>query len=1326
MKNFYKTIMNLIVLLFVVIGLVTAQTFPDKQQIQTNQKAKEFFEQQMNSNNLPLESTSSLGMQQREFVGRAAYDYFGYSIASAGDINGDGFDDIIMGAYNHNVDGFNAVGQVYIYLGDAAMDYTPDYILNGEAANDQFGRWLSSAGDVNGDGYDDVIIGAHRNQDGGFNAGKAYIYFGGPNMDNAADLTITGGAAGDYLGSAVSKAGDVNGDGYDDVIIGAWGRDGGATDRGRAYICFGGNPMDGIVDVWMTGENSYDYFGHDVADAGDVNGDGYDDIIIGAYGNDDGGGEAGKSYIFYGGSNMDFTADVTMIGEAADDYFGFDVSAAGDVNGDGYSDVLIGASQNDDYASDAGKVYLYYGGSTMDDIADIVIHGEAAGDEFGSAIAAAGDLNGDGYGDILIGANNYDVNLNGKVYVYFGGAFMDTMADFTMVGEASGDRLGQVVAAAGDVNQDGYPDMLFAAPFNNEGGTWAGKVYLLMRTLSGYTNYADVTMTGEATFDNFGYSVSNAGDVNGDGYDDVIVGAHHNDNGGTSAGEAYIYYGGAAMDNTVDITMTGEASEDYFGGSVSGAGDVNGDGYDDVIIGAYRHDGVGSDAGRAYIYFGGATMDNIADVTMNGQSGTDGFGSSVSAAGDVNGDGYDDVIVGAREMGGSTGGAYVFYGSATMDNTADVTMIGEAAADFFGNSVSNAGDINGDGYSDVIVGAQQNDDGGNNAGKIYIYYGGITMNNTADVTMTGEAADDYFGKSVSGAGDVNSDGYDDVIIGATGNDDSGSGAGKTYIYYGSDAMDNTADVTMSGQSLDNAFGISVSAARDVNGDGFADVIVGAYNNDDGGNNAGKAYIYYGGTAMDNTVDMSMIGEGSTNNFGGSVSTAGDVNGDGYEDVIIGAYNNSDGGTFAGKSYIYFSSALSIKPNIFSAADVPHDQGGYVKIKWSRCAYDNPNDQRVNKYIVYGSGPRVNGHYSWEEIAELNAAYKTYYSYTANTNYDSTSQSSALFYYSISAFSTSNGEIWTSNVKSAYSVDNISPSGTSQILARQIGNHSVITEWERNTIDADFHHYAVHRSDVDGFQPTGSTLLATTTDTFYVDTNPVDLQNTYYRVISYDIHENPSPPSVQANIIFDSSLPVFMSSFSANMLSNGLVQINFTTASEIELIGFNIWRSKQSNGDYSKIASYLDHKELRSKGSSATGGEYSRNDATVESNQIYYYKLEAVDINGSSEFIGPISIKVNYVPVEFVLHQNFPNPFNPETYIPYELPVTSDVELIIYNSIGQKIKSYRYIDKPAGIYKQRFISQNLSSGMYFYIINATGKDTEKERTYNKVMKMLLIK
>ncbi|MDD4987049.1 MAG: FG-GAP-like repeat-containing protein, partial [Dehalococcoidales bacterium] len=408
---------------------------------------------------------------------------------------------------------------------------------------------------------------------------------------------------------------------------------------------------------------------------------------------------------------------------------------------------------------------------------------------------------------------------------------------------------------------------------------------------------ADVTMTGGATGDQLGQGTASAGDVNGDGYNDVIVGAPNVHGAGTDRGQAYIYYGGSTMDNTADITFTGVADNDYFGHRVSSAGDVNGDGYSDVIIGAY---GYLSATGRAYIYYGGSSMDNVADITLTGEAVTDFFGYRVSSAGDVNGDGYGDVIVGAYSYSTYTGRAYIYYGGPSMDNVADITLTGEAIGDYFGIGVSSAGDVNGDGYGDVIVGAQSYSSG---TGRAYIYYGGPSMDNVADITLTGGATSNYFGVSVSSAGDINGDGYGDVIVGAEGYS---SFTGRAYIYYGGSAMDTIADETLTGGAINNSFGLSVSSVGDINGDGYGDVIVGAYGYS---TYTGRAYIYYGGSAMDTTIDVTFTGGATINYFGASVSSAGDINGDGYSDVIVGAsyYSSS-----TGRAYIYQGSGYRWK------------------------------------------------------------------------------------------------------------------------------------------------------------------------------------------------------------------------------------------------------------------------------------------------------------------------------------------------------------------------------------------------------------------------------
>jgi hypothetical protein len=385
--------------------------------------------------------------------------------------------------------------------------------------------------------------------------------------------------------------------------------------------------------------------------------------------------------------------------------------------------------------------------------------------------------------------------------------------------------------------------------------------------------------------------VSNAGDVNKDGYDDVLVGAIGNDSGGINVGQAYLYYGSPSMDNVADVTFIGNAPDKYFG-YVSWAGDVNNDGFDDVLVGAQNS---GSPyEGQAYLFYGGQNTDNVADVTFVNVTHTHMGIVSISGAGDVNGDGYDDVIVGDTYYRNPddicTGAAYIYYGGANMDNILDLFLAGNC--DGFGWSVSGAGDVNGDGYDDVAVSNYHNDD---RTGRVCVYLGGKNMDNMSDMIIDGiEGKDDIFGDEISGGGDVNNDGYDDLLIGYT--------LGGGCLYFGGSNMDNVSDLNFT-RNWDNNRRGSISSAGDINNDGYTDVIIGeSYNIETG--EAGRADIYFGGNLMDNVSDMNFTGASPDDNFGHSVSGGGDVNGDGYDDMIIGAWYNDAGGNNSGRAYVY--------------------------------------------------------------------------------------------------------------------------------------------------------------------------------------------------------------------------------------------------------------------------------------------------------------------------------------------------------------------------------------------------------------------------------------
>src|SRR6056297_580022 len=448
------------------------------------------------------------------------------------------------------------------------------------------------------------------------------------------------------------------------------------------------------------------------------------------------------------------------------------------------------------------------------------IDGIDAGDSSGWSVSGAGDVNGDGLADLIIGAPNADLfqfENTGKSYIVFGKADSTAIdlanlgADgFAIVGTRR-EAKGSSVSSAGDVNGDGLADLIVGAPDADFGGELdvGSSIVVFGKT---DTTAVNVGALGSGGFridgidadDESGDSVSGAGDVNGDGYADLIIGAFDADPGGQSrAGESYVVFGKASP-TTVDLATLGAGGFridgidglDFSGSSVSGAGDVNGDGLADLIVGASGADSGGDgNAGESYVVFGKASPTTVELAAI----GSDGFridgidaqdrsGVSVSGAGDVNGDGLADLIIGAyaADPGGENraGESYVVFGKASP-TTVDLSNLGSGgfridgieADDLSGHSVSGAGDVDGDGLADVIVGAFGADDA---AGESYVVFGKASTT-TVDLSNLGAGGfridgidiNDFSGRSVSGAGDVNGDGLADLIIGAYGGDPGG-------------------------------------------------------------------------------------------------------------------------------------------------------------------------------------------------------------------------------------------------------------------------------------------------------------------------------------------------------------------------------------------------------------------------------------------------------------------------------------------------------------------------------------------------------------------------
>jgi hypothetical protein len=805
--------------------------------------------------------------------------------------------------------------------------------------------------------------------------------------------------------------------------------------------------------------------------------------------NDIAGIDAGAVYLYFGGAVVDTVADLILTGETAGDNFGASVAAAGDVNGDGFADVIIGASGFDGRGLNSGRAYLYLGGQPMNTTADLVSTGASANDCFGNWVSSTGDVNADGYSDILIGAKHNDEAGTdaGRVYLYLGGNSPDSLFDATMYGASQNDVFGYKCAAAGDVNNDGYDDFLCSAPGSDAGGTNSGAVFLYTNTLTGF-DVPDNVYIGEGTGHCFGRALERAGDVNGDGYEDFIIGAY-------GAAKAYLYFGGPGRDNIPDVVYSGEANS-AFGSCVAAAGDVNGDGYADVIIGANHYN---SSIGRAYLYYGGASPDNLPDLVLTGESAGNLFGSCIAGLGDFNGDGYDDIAIGAPGVSTNTGRVYLYFGGSPMNGTADLTFYGENISDYFGILLSKAGDVNGDGYADLYVAAIAYSTGISAAGKAYIYFGGASPNTSCDVSFTGSRAGETLGWG-GYAGDVNGDGYDDIIIGGGDNNGPSPQEGRAYLLLGGAAMDGTADLLIPAPYGNKNFGNAAGSAGDVNNDGYNDFFVGAPYTGFGAE-PGRVYIYFGGKTLSAAPKLIFKSNISYSGFGLAAGSPGDVNGDGISDMMVGAYGEDNA---TGKVYLYLSSPPPAAPRITSVQDVPDDQGGFVKVRWNRSAYDAAEINQIAYYAVERSDPPVNGNYAWQTIAAVAAINELQYQYNAPTPSDSMTGQSGTFFFRVTAHSTNAGERWKSNILSGHSIDNLAPAIVQRMTSASSGNRNRIS-WKPNA-ENDLFGYAVYRASYTPINPDTCSAITIVADTLFYDDSFAG-GTSYYFARAKDIHGN---------------------------------------------------------------------------------------------------------------------------------------------------------------------------------------------------------------------------
>ncbi len=449
--------------------------------------------------------------------------------------------------------------------------------------------------------------------------------------------------------------------------------------------------------------------------------------IIASVSNDDLVAENQVSPLF----SPDWTAE-SNLGAAI---FGAAVASAGDVNGDGYDDVIVGAPYASNGQVEEGRAYVYHGSASGPvPVPAWVFETNTVQGQVGWSVASAGDVNKDGYDDVIVGAPYFsnDLTYEGRAYVFYGSAAgLATAPAWMKEGDQAQARFGMGVASAGDVNKDGYDDVIVGAPWYANPESNEGMAYVYHGSASGLSTTANWTAESNMNWTGLGWSVASAGDVNGDGYGDVIIGVEHLDNPEEAEGGAYVYHGSASGLSALPAwTYESNQVEAHFGDSVASAADVNGDGYDDVIVGAFWYDSGQVNEGRVYVFHGSAAGLSFtpAWTAESDKAGAE-FGHSAASARDVNGDGYSDVIVGAPWFSNDQdyeGRAYLYYGSNTglLPAPAGTAESNQVRANM-GYSVASAGDVNGDGLDDLIVGAQNFDHGQENEGQVFIYRGGV-------------------------------------------------------------------------------------------------------------------------------------------------------------------------------------------------------------------------------------------------------------------------------------------------------------------------------------------------------------------------------------------------------------------------------------------------------------------------------------------------------------------------------------------------------------------------------------------------------------------------
>jgi len=762
--------------------------------------------------------------------------YSGYSVSGIGDVNDDGYEDLAVGQPGPGISGTEPGSVTVHYGGPGGLEDGLKRTITSRTGGDWFGHAVAGVGDVNGDGYDDMAVGA---PDSDSERGKLYIYQGGPaGLSSSPFNVISGRSQGDRFGHTISGGVDINLDGYDDFVVSSPTHNTTEHPGAGAVSLFLGGEL-GIVPVsrgdtnlrtdalsYIEGTQTNGHFGYQVAmfrpspASGPL-------LVVGASNESHGKANDGAIYIYNFSGTQHLAQKVKTITYTGDGLnLGAVMDAGGDVTGDGFVDLVVGDpfdSQKDSYD---GRVLIYKGNPDgFDDDPSLLTGGTGYGSFFGCRVTAIPDMTGDGIDELAViaGESGIYLDIRTRLYLYEGGkTWLDREPVFDSSSESWDQYFGFCIRGMKDMDGDGLGELLLGNIYDkNTDGEVCGSLIRLPGSSNLLDGPPQFSLTALQDDDGFATDGGPVGDLNGDGLLDYVVGTPRDILGNHSEGSINVYLGsGVSSIPTLSDTIVPNFNFTMFGANVAPAGDVDNDGKDDLLVAAPDH----SDSTYTYngaVYFFSGTeqgVDPTGYEIMSGLYSYSKMGLVMAPAGHMDSSEFGYIVIGTPEYSTDKGKVRIIPGSPTGPDTSNqISIMGNSATmggDRLGESVAAGGDLNGDGYDDVAIGATFD----NNDGSVKVYYGASSGPSSFNYDFI-TPPDGYkrFGFAVSMV--ETPDGYL-LAVAAEGN-------GTDLLFYDlNQTVFDDPTIILEGV-IDDPYPVMPPITRDLNGDGWGELPVGS-------------------------------------------------------------------------------------------------------------------------------------------------------------------------------------------------------------------------------------------------------------------------------------------------------------------------------------------------------------------------------------------------------------------------------------------------------------------------------------------------------------------